>query len=578
MRRPSVYQTLVLLCIGFMLLLAWGPAQAQSTNLLTNPGFEQPFSTVDGDPPREVAQGWVPWHVPAPAGSPSFFNRQPEYYPTAPDTARIHSGSDAQQVLSFFAVHTGGVFQRVTGIAPGAELEFSAYAYIWSTTFDEPDVSEEDGDVVVDVGIDPTGGTDGESENIVWSSSVESDDSYDAYKQYTVQATAQGSAVTVFIRTQAGVPVKHNNIYLDDASLTAVGGDTSGPTATTAPTEQASNTPVPPTSTLEQPSSTPEQPTSTLTNTPRPTVGIVATSTPEGQPLPATETPTEPPTNTSEPTSTFTSEPTLPPTDVPTEVPTEVPTDVPTEPPTSTFAPSSPTPMAGEATATPEGGVASATPTTVSEVSPTPTSTPADKPISDEFPGTIIHTVRRGDNVDKLARLYNSTIDAIAQANGLDDSYLIHVGQELIIPVRIVAEVGTPTETPQVIVVTATPIGSVPPIGSGNIYTVQFGDTLSRIARLFNTNVETIAQMNGIVNPNQIQVGQQLNIPGPPAAPEQAPTEVPPVAETQTYIVQPGDTLNRIAIRFGVSIGALIQANSIRNPHLIYWGQLLVIP
>jgi LysM repeat protein len=555
-----VYQTLLLFSIGFGLLLAWIPAQAQATNLLTNPGFEPPFSTIDGDPPREVADGWVPWHVPAPPGSPSFFNRQPEYYPTAPDTARIRSGSDAQQISSFFAVHTGGVFQRVTGVTPGAALEFSVYAYIWSTTFDDP-VSEEDGDVIVDVGIDPTGGTDGESANIIWSNSVETEDSYDAYKQYTISATAQGSAVTVFIRTQAGVPVKHNNIYVDDASLTATSGQGSVSTATrtSSPTTRPpTSTPVPPTSTL---TNTPLPPTSTPSNTPRPTVGIIATSTPADQPLPATSTPTEPPTSTPEPTSTFTStpEPTFTSTSLPTDAPTSTNTS---EPPTSTFAPSSPTPL-----------VPDASPTTEAEA--TSTATP-ERPISDEFPGTIIHTVRRGDNVDRLARLYNSTIEAITAANGLDESYLIHVGQALIIPVRIVPGTITPTGTELVVVVTATPIGPVPPIGSGNIYIVQFGDTLSRIARLFNTTVETVAQMNGIVNPNQIQVGQQLNIPGPP--PEPPPTEVPPVVETRTYIVQPGDTLNRIAIRFGVSISALVQANNIRQPNLIYWGQVLVIP
>src|SRR5262245_32428114 len=113
MRRPSVYQAMLLLCTGFVLLFAWIPAQAQTPNLLTNPGFEPPFSTVDGDPPRQVAQGWTPWHVAASPGAPSYMNRQPEYYPTAPDTARIHSGNDAQQILSFFAVHTGGVYQRV---------------------------------------------------------------------------------------------------------------------------------------------------------------------------------------------------------------------------------------------------------------------------------------------------------------------------------------------------------------------------------------------------------------------------------------------------------------------------------
>ena len=44
------------------------------------------------------------------------------------------------------------------------------------------------------------------------------------------------------------------------------------------------------------------------------------------------------------------------------------------------------------------------------------------------------------------------------------------------------------------------------------------------------------------------------------------------------YEVNPGDTLNAIAARFGTSSGALIQANGIKNPDAIQPGQLLYIP
>lgn len=45
-----------------------------------------------------------------------------------------------------------------------------------------------------------------------------------------------------------------------------------------------------------------------------------------------------------------------------------------------------------------------------------------------------------------------------------------------------------------------------------------------------------------------------------------------------TYVVQPGDTLYRIALRFGVSVAALQQVNGISNPSLIFVGQVLLIP
>lgn len=48
-------------------------------------------------------------------------------------------------------------------------------------------------------------------------------------------------------------------------------------------------------------------------------------------------------------------------------------------------------------------------------------------------------------------------------------------------------------------------------------YTVKSGDTLTTIARKFNTTVEALVASNGIKNKNLIYVGQVLNVPGQPA-------------------------------------------------------------
>jgi LysM repeat protein len=77
---------------------------------------------------------------------------------------------------------------------------------------------------------------------------------------------------------------------------------------------------------------------------------------------------------------------------------------------------------------------------------------------------------------------------------------------------------------------------------------------------------------------NIIYVGQTLVIPGQ-AAP--APTQPPPSqsgASTSHYSVQPGDNLYRIALRYGTTVDALARANNIVNPSLIRVGQVLVVP
>ncbi|HRJ45616.1 MAG TPA: LysM peptidoglycan-binding domain-containing protein, partial [Caldilineaceae bacterium] len=118
-------------------------------------------------------------------------------------------------------------------------------------------------------------------------------------------------------------------------------------------------------------------------------------------------------------------------------------------------------------------------------------------------------------------------------------------------------------------------------------YVVKPGDNLAWIAQKYGVSIWALASHNSIYNVNIIYVGQVLQIPGCATAP--APTATPAATATpgptptpgmtpMTYTVQPGDSLSAIAARFGVDVYYLAKVNGIWNIHIIYVGQVLVIP
>jgi LysM repeat protein len=110
-------------------------------------------------------------------------------------------------------------------------------------------------------------------------------------------------------------------------------------------------------------------------------------------------------------------------------------------------------------------------------------------------------------------------------------------------------------------------------------YVVQAGDTLYRIAQKFNVNPAALISANSLTNPNLIYVGQRLIIPsGGGASAPVASTSDATGTSSSTYIIQPGDTLYKIMLKFNVSASALISANNLTNPNLLFVGQRLIIP
>ncbi|GMR10638.1 MAG: hypothetical protein BMS9Abin28_1459 [Anaerolineae bacterium] len=82
-----------------------------------------------------------------------------------------------------------------------------------------------------------------------------------------------------------------------------------------------------------------------------------------------------------------------------------------------------------------------------------PTETPLPETL---VPGsTIEYVVKSGDNLQTIAERFNSTIEAIAEANDLDPAQVLFVGKRLIITVNIVTPV--PTDTPSPFTATPSP-------------------------------------------------------------------------------------------------------------------------
>ncbi|MGQ9907889.1 MAG: LysM peptidoglycan-binding domain-containing protein [Candidatus Flexifilum sp.] len=196
----------------------------------------------------------------------------------------------------------------------------------------------------------------------------------------------------------------------------------------------------------------------------------------------------------------------------------------------------------------------------------------------------VVHVVQRGDTLFQIAQRYGVTIDAIARANGIASPGNIRTGQRLIIPRS--ADIDSQ---------------------SVQIHTVQPGETLGAIARLYGVSLDDLIAWNGLTNPNTLFVGQTIRL-GPDGVPaaesdgETAPEDgVPDVSaslldpneaagqplnalpvSTESlsliHVVLPGETLFRIGQSYGVPVNAIIQANDIDDPSLIYPGQQLMIP
>ena len=153
----------------------------------------------------------------------------------------------------------------------------------------------------------------------------------------------------------------------------------------------------------------------------------------------------------------------------------------------------------------------------------------------------IIYTVKWGDTLNQIARAYGTTASALTKENNIPNPNLIYVGQKIVIMVSNLA----------------------------STYTVKKGDTLSQIAREFQTTVSTIVSLNNIPNPNLIYPGQKLILTGNKLGTHDCGHII--------YTIKWGDTLSQIALKYGATVKSIAEQNQISNPNLIYAGSKIRI-
>ncbi|KAH0789288.1 LysM peptidoglycan-binding domain-containing protein [Histomonas meleagridis] len=174
----------------------------------------------------------------------------------------------------------------------------------------------------------------------------------------------------------------------------------------------------------------------------------------------------------------------------------------------------------------------------------------------------ITYTVRSGDTLTSIAQLFSVTIAQIQEWNGISNPNFITVGQVLNIK-----------EAKRTYIT----------------YTVKSGDSLSVIAANYGLTTEDLAISNMKAYPYTLYVGEVLLIPVPLPTPSRSPTASPsksptpslsPLANitTDSYVVQRGDTLFSIAIEHHTTVENICIINEIKDPNLIYDGQLLQLP
>jgi hypothetical protein len=150
--------------------------------------------------------------------------RRPEYKPAAPFVNRIYAGENAQQWFTSYGRHDGGVRQTFATSA-GAPLTAHGTFMAWSSNSDAGMGGPNDANppsidpaqMNAQICLDPTGGVDIYSNAVVCSAP---NNSLDTWTAVAVSTVAQASTATIFLRSAPDLPVKHNNVYWDEVSVT----------------------------------------------------------------------------------------------------------------------------------------------------------------------------------------------------------------------------------------------------------------------------------------------------------------------------------------------------------------------
>lgn len=183
--------------------------------------------------------------------------------------------------------------------------------------------------------------------------------------------------------------------------------------------------------------------------------------------------------------------------------------------------------------------------------------------IADVAPGDRVQwlrvKVKSGDTLGQLALRHKTDIGSLRKANDLQGTQ-IRAGQTLLIP-----KSGSALENPV-----------ARRAGSGD-YVVQPGDSLWSISRIHKVSINQLMKVNQVGPQDYLKVGQRLTVPGTASAASTQVASRESVIRKVRYGVRKGDSLERIAKKFNVSVRDLVSWNKISLKAYLQPGQRLLI-
>ena len=268
-----------------------------------------------------------------------------------------------------------------------------------------------------------------------------------------------------------------------------------------------------------------------------------------------------------------------------------------------------------------------------------PVAVEASKPSVPVEPEYTIYVVQNGDYLAKVSKKFNVTISAIKKLNPSIKKDVIRVGQKLKLPGKVDVGVQSAPVVRQASAKTAKKASATASYeGATKDYVVKNGDTLGSIAYGNGINIRQLKALNGLTS-DSLKIGQKLKIPAEkvvkkaaaekkadkkaaaksapakaaaaPAAPAPseaapAPTEAAPAApaaetaapapaeaapaapapaeaaspapSTTTYVVQEGDDMTGVSIRWGVSAAQIRELNNLSDTDQLVPGQIIKLP
>lgn len=171
--------------------------------------------------------------------------------------------------------------------------------------------------------------------------------------------------------------------------------------------------------------------------------------------------------------------------------------------------------------------------------------------------------VKSGETLSEIAERLGVSVDRLMAANGISNPNHVEVGQRLRVPGGATAAA-------------ARSGGS----GSGGSVVVREGETLSEIAERSGVSMSRLIALNGITDPDHLEVGRTLRLGGSSASSAGAASRPAPASPSyrkgaREHVVQSGESLSEIADGYGLSMGKLVALNQLSDPDNLQVGQRL---